>query len=333
MTQQNNRAQPTTRQSRTRATATVNAAENPENPFDLEEGQQATFDAAPETEETQAEEAGLAVPAPSLPSTRYVALDMDNPGFFADIISENLGDEGLSYADLERMKMPSGKSRAWIAETSEGQLNLTEIKGVIIHHQKTRAYWEKSIEESSGNMPPDCSSEDGRTGVTTMDTLGGDCASCPMNQFGTARNRRGKACTEKQMIYVLQENRILPMIVQAPPTSLKSVRDYMLALVDDPDPKSFWMVETEFSLATVNADPFPYPQLKLRKTKALDAGTVERLVLLRKSLLPALQRFTSENYQKLVIEDDFEDELEDNLENGAEDRDLAKVMEEEQVAR
>ncbi|AEW04606.1 hypothetical protein Sulac_1106 [Sulfobacillus acidophilus DSM 10332] len=50
-----------------------------------------------------------------------------------------------------------------------------------------------------------------------------DCATCPMNRYRTASNGRGKACREKRLLLFLRDGEYLPIVVAAPPTSLRSV--------------------------------------------------------------------------------------------------------------
>ena len=129
--------------------------------------------------------------------------------------------------------------------------------------------------------------------MSTTGILGGDCASCPMNRFGSAQSGRGKACTEKRLICVLQENLTQPVIVKVSPTSLKPFFKYLLSLSLEAKPKLFWEVETEFSLEPIDGEP--RPSLALHKSRALDQSTVERIVKLRERLLPTLPRFTAGN--------------------------------------
>jgi len=43
-----------------------------------------------------------------------------------------------------------------------------------------QAYWSVPMEQSEGNMPPDCYSLDARTGIGKP---GGDCHACPFAEF------------------------------------------------------------------------------------------------------------------------------------------------------
>jgi hypothetical protein len=51
-----------------------------------------------------------------------------------------------------------------------------------------------------------------------------DCASCPMNRWGSAGDaRKGKACREKRLLLTLRDGEALPVVIVAPPTSILAV--------------------------------------------------------------------------------------------------------------
>jgi len=55
-----------------------------------------------------------------------------------------------------------------------------------------------------------------------------ECATCPMNQWGSAGGgRRGKACREKRLLLVLRDGEAIPIVVVAPPTSLAAVARFV----------------------------------------------------------------------------------------------------------
>ena len=74
------------------------------------------------------------------------------------VVSENFGPGGLSPADLERIKVPSGGAQSW--ETTDPLTGVTSpvkaIDGIIIAWTPQRAYW--ATRYSGGSEPPQCSS-------------------------------------------------------------------------------------------------------------------------------------------------------------------------------
>ena len=109
--------------------------------------------------------------------------------------------------------------------------------------QPARAYWRASLEKGGGSAPPDCFSSDGEHGTGDP---GGDCFSCPMNQWASADKGHGKACKEKRLLFLLRPDSVLPVVVQVPSTSIQNVKRYFLRLLDNK--MSHWMVVTRLAL-------------------------------------------------------------------------------------
>jgi hypothetical protein len=79
-------------------------------------------------------------------------------------------------------RCPAGGGTAWTLQTLDGEEMVKELAGIIVAWRDTRAYWSVPLEQSEGNMPPDCYSLDARTGTGKP---GGDCHKCPLAQFGS----------------------------------------------------------------------------------------------------------------------------------------------------
>lgn len=246
--------------------------------------------------------------------TGYAAIDImaSDPDLLAAVIKENLGGNGLNINDLQKVVVPAGGARYWQIESDDGNQPVTAIEGIIIHKGSPRAFWQKSIEETGGNTQPDCSSTDGIHGIpgpegavkikTADNGTMSECATCPLNQFGSARNGRGKACQEKELLYVLLPDRVLPIVLQIPPTSLRSLHDYMVKLVDSKDFRSYWQVATKFELETVKADPVNYSRVAPTRAANVAKSHIPQLKQFREQLIPALARFNDRFHQELLRE-------------------------------
>lgn len=78
------------------------------------------------------------------------------------------------------------------------------LKGVIVYNHQAGAYWPEGSEYDD-NVPPLCSSVDGKLGIGTP---GGSCALCELNKFGT--DGKGKACKNMRHLYILRSRGIYP---------------------------------------------------------------------------------------------------------------------------
>lgn len=147
-------------------------------------------------------------------------------GEMAAAIAEEM--DGLGTIPFDRVKIPSGGGIAFEVpgEDEENPESVTDITGVIIHHHPVNAYWKEKF--SGGNEQPDCSSYDGKTGIDRETGECKNCAVCPYNQFGSDHDGgAGKACKNVHRVYILREGNPVPIILSLPPTSLKSMRDYI----------------------------------------------------------------------------------------------------------
>lgn len=141
------------------------------------------------------------------------------------IINENTGQEGINPYDLPRIKMPAGGGIAWMIPNLDGEPQVTKsISGIIIHWRDVRSYWPD--EYTGDSVPPACSSKDCVTGEGEP---GGQCAVCPMAQFGSGKNG-GQACKMSRMLFFMTKDSALPIVLVAPPTSIKPIRQYFIGL-------------------------------------------------------------------------------------------------------
>ena len=140
--------------------------------------------------------------------------------------SEDLAEdyEGLQM-HLQRIKIPSGGGRAFEipGDDPDNPRYESTLQGVIIYNHPACAYWPEGADEDD-NVPPICSSVDGKLGIGTP---GGSCALCELNKFGT--DGKGKACKNMRHLYILRRGEFLPIFFALPPTSLRPFNDFMSA--------------------------------------------------------------------------------------------------------
>lgn len=202
-------------------------------------------------------------------------------------LQDNLGGASIAPFDLDLISVPAGGGLAWSIPDLAGEHDEKTIEGIIVHHQTIRSYWKDSFEASGGGTPPDCASQDGRHGLGDP---GGACSICPLNAWGSAGNgKRGKACQERHLIFLLREGEHLPIVVNTPPSSLGNVKKLMLRLTSKGIP--YWTVLISLALERdKNADGISYS-----KVTALPIGTIaqddlERLSEYRDAILPSLRQ-------------------------------------------
>jgi hypothetical protein len=178
---------------------------------------------------TQANTKALTVIDPAT----YAVLDPTiDSGEMADILRDNLGGQGLTPRNLDRVTVPAGGGTVWQVPGIDKLRNEETIDGIIVQIQPARAYW--SNPDNTGT-PPDCASLDmvygiGMYGRGSAVNPEGLCATCPQDEWGSGREGRGKACRERREVYVLRAEDMLPIVVQVPITSLRALEKYAVAL-------------------------------------------------------------------------------------------------------
>jgi len=192
------------------------------------------------------------------------------PDHVREVIRENLGGEGITRFDLSRVRVPGPGSNAWEIPSPDGPKPVREFDAVIVFVKGTRRWYRDAYQPGTGR-PPDCYSDDLISGIGDP---GGPCTDCPHNQWGTAINAqgqptRGKECGEYRLLFAkLKGGGLLPTVVVIPPSSLKSVREYLINLSDWAIP--YYGVVTRFTLE--KSDPVSI--VRLSRVEALPPEAV-----------------------------------------------------------
>lgn len=173
---------------------------------------------------------------------------LKDPESIRAIVQDNLGGSKASRFDLPKVTIPAAGGALWTIEGLEGPKAMKQITGIIIGRREYRVYWSRSLEESDGGAEPDCKSEDCIEG---QGDPGGICADCPMSQFGSdPKGGDSQACKQKCELLVVPTGGILPICLDLPPSSLKGLRKFMMALINAR--KDFRSVVVDIGLSQVD---------------------------------------------------------------------------------
>jgi hypothetical protein len=214
----------------------------------------------------------------------HFAIMSIDPQELREIVRENIG-ESLSRLDLPTVRVPTAGGLSWTVPDVEGEVSEKTLRGIVIYQTVARGYWEETFDASGGGTPPTCYSHDGKRGVGTP---GGDCARCPLNQWGSdRRGGNGKACREMRLIFLLRENTVLPLVVVMPPTSVKAAHQFFLKL--GARRLQSWGVITEITLAqAISRTGIKYSKAAFRAAGRLSPAQTARLKSSLEVLTPAL---------------------------------------------
>ena len=153
---------------------------------------------------------------------KFLLPTMVEGDFSKEELAEDMDGMQMSF---QRVKIPAGGVVQFEipSDDPENPDYIKTLEGVILHHHASCAYWPEGSEYDD-DATPLCSSVDGKVGVGEPGIL---CATCPMNQFGSGKEGRGKACKNMRQLYLLRSGDYMPMQVTLPPTSLSPFREFM----------------------------------------------------------------------------------------------------------
>ena len=203
----------------------------------------------------------------------------------------------ISEFSLDRLKVPTGGATTWSLPTLRGEESTKEITGVILYIKPNRSFWRQSFDETGGGTPPDCSSDDLITGTGEP---GGACHGCPWNQWGSlatlnpARGEsQGKACRETRILFLIQPQRRIPLLIVVPPSSLSNkypmtVSKYLLGLASEG--LAPYAVETTLSLHQERMGKFPVAVIQARLARELDPAEMVGFRAVVEQFRPVMER-------------------------------------------
>ena len=144
----------------------------------------------------------------------------------ADFSSEELAEDRDGFTmSFPRIKIPAGGVLQFELPTGDPQHPdySPPLTGVILFNHASCAYWPEG-DEYSDDVPPLCSSVDGKQGYGEP---GGVCETCALSQFGSAANGRGKACKNMRVLYLLRSGEFMPLAINLSPTSISPFREFL----------------------------------------------------------------------------------------------------------
>lgn len=222
----------------------------------------------------------------------------------AEILSTNLADSGFNPNDLDAVRIPAGGILSWSVPSLDGEEMAKSVSAVIVGVQAVRAWWLKSLDEGSGNQPPDCSSPDAKIGFGDPLQTGKsgyyECALCPNAEFGSSPKGGGQWCKEMRQVFILRPDDLLPIRLVLPPTSIKPFSRYLLRLSSYNRP--YFAVVTRFTLTkTQSQGGIAYSQAAFERDRDLSEDEVATF----RGYALSFSDFLSSTKQPIKTSDDY----------------------------
>lgn len=203
--------------------------------------------------------------------------------------------EDAGSIDCRRIKLPSGKSKAFEIESDdENDPDMEkEVKGVILFTHKMNSRWEGDM--SAENKIPVCSSWDAKQGVNIDDGTINSCDTCPYNQF--AEDGSGKACKNMRRIYLMRENDSHLYLLTVPPTSLKNIGKKLKKLISTGIPYTKMVVSFKLESA-VSKSGIDFAKVNVEKVGVLSDEQWKITKQMRETI--------KSQYKTVTIDDDYQ---------------------------
>ena len=182
----------------------------------------------------------------------------------------NCASGSITEFDLPRIKMASGTA-LWLIPGLEGDKTARSIEGVVVSARDTRVYY---ASKDAGNVPPDCSSMDGKIGVGQAWRR---VRASARWRSGTPRRTaaRGRRASRSKQLFMLRGTSMLPEVVSLPPTSLKAIRQFFLKLATQGIQYHQCILRIELEKAQ-NAAGKPYGKAVLNFVRKLSPDEIAR---------------------------------------------------------
>lgn len=113
---------------------------------------------------------------------------------------------GLAGRQINRISLRNSKFRFVKQGVEIGVSNASHLDVVIVAANPSvgRLWWEKGFENDQTGQRPDCYSRDGKVPEADSPKRQSDqCATCPQNAVGSAKNGKGKACSYKKRVVIV----------------------------------------------------------------------------------------------------------------------------------
>lgn len=167
------------------------------------------------------------------------------------------------------------------------------FEGIIIHTTEMNAFYPERYKPGEKKLPT-CFAPDGKIPITDK-PQSPTCASCPKNQFGSAKEGAGKACKNVRPLYILvynpetQDYGVIPRMLRIPPTSLGIVKNYVMNLAADYG--SMYGVRTKFEVYK-KSDSQTHYNIRFATVSRLTPAEKANAQFIRQGWMPRLKDTT-----------------------------------------
>jgi hypothetical protein len=133
-----------------------------------------------------------------------------------------------------------------------------------------------------------------------------ECSRCPLNQYGSGDEGRGKGCKNNRKLFMVREGEILPVEILIPPSSLKAWNTYTVALTSKVKPIDGVVTKIKLKKAT-STGGIEYSEAVFSKVADLTPQEREAIRSYARSLRSAIRQQSAQPVDTTVRPSDAEE--------------------------
>lgn len=217
----------------------------------------------------------------------HLAKIVDKAKAFNDFFSAGTAYNGLPKLSIggKVFTMKIG-DRVIVAKNEDGDTlsSMLVVLGAARPSKESKAYFAKTFSEDNPSVQPDCHSDDGvHPSASAKAPQSASCAVCPLNQLGSAREGKGKACRSFKRVIVVPFNKEHGLLrdpetdapqglaLDIPTMSLQSLTQYVKELGDSNIPVNAVLTKIKFVAES------KFPQLEFSAAGWLSEDQYEQI--------------------------------------------------------
>lgn len=217
----------------------------------------------------------------------HLAKIVDKAKAFNDFFSSGSAYNGLPSLSIggKVFRMRLGDKEI-VAKNEDGDTvsSMLVVLAAARPSKESKTYFAKEFDDDNSAVQPDCHSDDGvYPSASAKSPQSASCAVCPLNQLGTARVGKGKACRSFKRVIVVpfsKEHGLLRdpetdepqgLALNIPTMSLKSMSQYVKELGDSSIPVNAVITKLKFVTES------NYPQLEFSAAGWLSEEQYEQI--------------------------------------------------------
>lgn len=173
--------------------------------------------------------------------TDLMLTDEDVKALASEALQKRMGAIMKTLESVENASLPKIHFKSGFRLSEDGD-EVKSFQAIIVYAKNSNAWYKGSYDPRSP-APPSCASSNGLKPTHGDEIQADSCKKCPRNSFRDGK----KDCKNMKVLFLRFKGGLFPKMLSIPPTSIKSVDNYLMHLVEHIG-KSYTEVLTKFEV-------------------------------------------------------------------------------------